>query len=577
MKRSASPVAETAKKLKISESFEEYYRPDPTYYPHPISWKKANEFNNGKRRKPCDLLDDYIKSQKVSNSAEISTVLHWFRMDHRLQDNTAFSAAVEKFRQLRKKHSDTRFVAVYTVNEHDWKAHLDSAWKLVFLREAVNSLRSSLQEIDVPLVIKNFHPKNPVLSNSHEFATWFKALCGEICGDNGVLVTANAQYETDELYRDLKIAGMTDEKFHFQVFHDQCVVQPGVLTTGKGSQYTVFTPWYKRWVKYLEEEQRGSKDIVKVNKIDVKEKVNDSVEALKALDSDEFKLAEEFTSYLPVKNIQIPTASEEAAHDLLESFIEKGKLKEYNEKKDILGLDSTSNLSCYITNGLMSTRAIVNRCFHENGALMHGDIRQNNSIENFIKEVAWRDFYRHVNCNWPYLSMEVAFKFETMEIKWENDQETFRKWCLGMTGFPIVDAIMRRLLHTGYINNRSRMIVASFLAKNLLIDWRWGERWFRKHLIDGDLASNSGGWGFCSSTGVDAQPFFRIFNMALQSQKYDPEGVFIKKWLPELKDVKEVKTLHESSLNRSKCGYPERIVDLKDSRERALAAFREVV
>ena len=240
---------------------------------------------------------------------------------------------------------------------------------------------------------------------------------------------------------------------------------------------------------------------------------------------------------------------------------------------------STSHLSCYITSGLISTRAVVNRGFHENGdSLMRKDIRQNNSMENFIKEVAWRDFYKHVACNWPYMSMEIAIKFETMDIKWVNDEEMFRKWCMGETGLPIVDAIMRKLLYTGYINNRSRMIVASFLSKNLLVDWRWGERWFRKHLMDADLTSNSGGWGFCSSTGIDAQPYFRIFNMKLQSEKYDPKGAFVKEWIPELRNINDVKILREGLANQpSVNGYPKPIVDLKESREKALETYREAI
>lgn len=198
---------------------------------------------------------------------------------------------------------------------------------------------------------------------------------------------------------------------------------------------------------------------------------------------------------------------------------------------------------------------------------MNKDIKKNNSLETFIKEVAWRDFYKHAISYWPFLSMDLPFKFETLNIKWENDVFLFEKWCYGETGIPIVDAIMLKMLKTGYINNRSRMITASFLAKNLLIDWRWGERWFRKHLIDYDTASNVGGWGFCASTGIDCQPYFRVFNMKLQSEKYDPEGKFIRHWLEN--DENDSDNVHEPK--------PNAIVDLRDSRERVLERFREVM
>lgn len=176
-------------------------------------------------------------------------------------------------------------------------------------------------------------------------------------------------------------------------------------------------------------------------------------------------------------------------------------------------------------------------------------------------------------------SMNKPFKPEYTNIEWEYDQENFKAWCEGRTGYPIVDAAMRQLNHCGYMHNRCRMIVASFLAKHLLIDWRMGERYFMEHLVDGDFASNNGGWGFSASTGVDPQPYFRIFNPLLQSEKFDTEGEYIRKWVKELEGIKG-KAIHDpyERGEKKKCkeaGYPERIVEHKMARERCLARYKE--
>ena len=179
-------------------------------------------------------------------------------------------------------------------------------------------------------------------------------------------------------------------------------------------------------------------------------------------------------------------------------------------------------------------------------------------------------------------SMSKSFKPEYTDIRWEYNTENFQAWTEGRTGYPIVDAAMRQLNHTGYMHNRCRMIVASFLAKHLLIDWRMGERYFMEHLIDGDFASNNGGWGFSSSTGVDPQPYFRIFNPWLQSEKFDLQGEYIKKWVPELRDLGGGKNgpVHDpygrrAELAATKNGYPRPIVEHKFARDRALARYKE--
>ena len=176
------------------------------------------------------------------------------------------------------------------------------------------------------------------------------------------------------------------------------------------------------------------------------------------------------------------------------------------------------------------------------------------------------------------LSMNKPFKPEYTNIQWEYNMDHFKAWCEGRTGYPIVDAAMRQIRQIGYMHNRCRMIVASFLAKDLLLDWRMGERYFMEHLIDGDFASNNGGWGFAASTGVDPQPYFRIFNPLLQSEKFDREGEFIRKWLPELRDIPG-RAIHDpygrgEGARAAKAGYPRPIVEHKTARDRALARYK---
>ncbi|RKP17893.1 DNA photolyase, FAD-binding/Cryptochrome, partial [Rozella allomycis CSF55] len=204
----------------------------------------------------------------------------------------------------------------------------------------------------------------------------------------------------------------------------------------------------------------------------------------------------------------------------------------------------------------------------------------NEGAVTWISELCWREFYRHVLFHYPRVCMYQPFKLETKNIKWRDDPEGFEKWCKGETGYPIVDAGMRQLNKTGWMHNRSRMIAAMFLTKDLLIDWRKGEKYFMENLIDGDFASNNGGWQWSASTGTDSQPYFRVFNPLLQSQKNDPDGVFIKKWVPELKGLNK-KQIHcpKDCLGASefkKLNYPLPLVDHDMARKRAIDAFKNL-
>lgn len=194
------------------------------------------------------------------------------------------------------------------------------------------------------------------------------------------------------------------------------------------------------------------------------------------------------------------------------------------------------------------------------------------SAEKFLKEIAWREFYYSILYHFPRVETETFIeKFN--DIPWENNEVFFKKWCEGQTGFPIIDAGMRELNTTGWMHNRVRMIVASFLTKDLLIDWKWGEKYFMEKLLDGDLAPNNGGWQWAASTGCDPQPYFRIFNPWLQSERFDPDGSYIRKFVPELKLI-ATKALHDPTAHRSQFGYPSPVVIHAEQKDKALSLYK---
>jgi len=249
-------------------------------------------------------------------------------------------------------------------------------------------------------------------------------------------------------------------------------------------------------------------------------------------------------------------------------------LRAYRDTRDFPARDATSHLSPHLHFGTVSVRELV-RAAREADAGADG--------KTWLDELVWREFYAYVLWHFPYAA-RGAFRRAYATIAWENDAEKFAAWCAGRTGYPIVDAAMRQLNATDWMHNRARMIVASFLTKDLLIDWRWGEKYFLQHLIDGDIASNNGGWQWAAGTGTDAQPFFRIFNPVLQGARFDPDGAYVKRWVPELARV-PAKYIHTpwrmpadvARRARVEIGrdYPAPIVEHAVQRERAVALYRQ--
>jgi deoxyribodipyrimidine photo-lyase len=349
----------------------------------------------------------------------------------------------------------------------------------------------------------------------------------------------------------------------------------GSVLKGNGEPYTVFTPYSRRW--------KASGPL--------------SRQDLLAPPASLPPVTAVATEALPQLGNRIAEigfcAGEPEAVLRLESFMSHS-IHQYAEGRNRADLDGTARLSPYFRFGMLSPRfaavmafealAIVDdkRAMHAQHERTTGATSAQLSIETWLSELIWRDFYITILRYFPHVR-GASFRSQYDAIQWNNDVQDFQAWQTGMTGYPVVDAAMRQLHTTGWIHNRLRMVVASFLVKDLLIDWRWGERWFMQQLLDGDPAANNGGWQWSAGTGTDAAPYFRIFNPVSQSKKVDPEGNYIRRWVPELAKVERTwihapwnMPLHVQRSVNCKIGedYPGPIVDHEWARERTLAAFR---
>jgi deoxyribodipyrimidine photo-lyase len=266
-------------------------------------------------------------------------------------------------------------------------------------------------------------------------------------------------------------------------------------------------------------------------------------------------------------------AGEAAARRRLEQFA-RTAVGDYHVTRDLPALDGTSALSPYLAAGVLSVRQCLAAAAAANGGRV--DEGEPGPV-TWVSELAWRDFYQHVLVAFERVSKGRAFKPETEGVRWRSDPDGLARWREGRTGYPIVDAAMRQLAATGWMHNRMRMVTAMFLTKDLLVDWREGERFFMQHLVDGDLGANNGGWQWSASTGTDAQPYFRVFNPSSQSKRYDPDGNYIRHYVPALRGVSTALLHAPEKLSAEvlrHTGYPPRIVDHDRARVRAIEAFR---
>lgn len=462
------------------------------------------------------------------------TQLVWFRNDVRVADNAALTAACKKNESVQ---------ACFIVTPKQWLEHDWSPARVQMMLDHANALSGRLAELGIKMTFLE----------APDFSRSIEVLAGHCRKQSIRQIHFNEEYGINERRRD-KSAKSALEKLGVGVnkYRDQTVAPVGSILTQQDEPYSVFTPFSRSWRKWVED-----------NQPEVFAQPKAIGEPVKPASYDQFP------SDFPEPPPRLVETGEDAAHQQLENFLDE-RAGDYKNMRDLPAIDGTSLLSPYLASGILSGKQclIAARQHQGMGANQEG-------LSTWTNEIAWRDFYINILYHYPRISMHRAFKTETEALTWNTPGEKFEAWKSGETGVPIVDAAMRQLNQTGWMHNRLRMVTAMFLTKNLFIDWRLGEAYFMSKLADGFLASNNGGWQWSASTGTDAAPYFRVFNPVTQSERFDPKGEFIRRFVPEVKDLDE-KQIHEPGRKGGKLpkGYPRPIVDLKESRKEAIAAFQ---
>jgi deoxyribodipyrimidine photo-lyase len=423
-----------------------------------------------------------------------SVTIFWFRRDLRLEDNAALYHALKNNTQVLPIFIFDKNILDKLEDKTDARVH--------FIHEAIQEIKTSLQKIGSDLLV--FYD-NPI--------DVFKLITQQYNLKN---VYANTDYEGYATQRDADVQLFLNTlNISFLLYKDQVIFEKNEVTKDDGLPYTVYTPYSKKWKMKWNPFYSKAYPNEKYFQHFVK-KESTSLMSLSAI------------GFSP-SNVVFPTKklNEEIA-------------KKYSQQRDIPSVNGTSKLGVHLRFGTISIRALAKKASMLN--------------ETYLNELIWRDFYHQITYHFPHINEGLSFKKQYDAIPWRNAPEDFAKWCNGQTGYAIVDAGMQELNTTGFMHNRVRMIAASFLIKHLLIDWRLGEAYFAKKLLDFDFAANNGGWQWASSSGCDAAPYFRIFNPYLQTKKFDPNMEYIKKWVPEFEDfTKYPKPMVEHEFARKRC------------------------
>jgi len=425
----------------------------------------------------------------------------WFRRDLRLEDNTALFYALQK---------GVPVLPVFIFDQHILSDLTDKTDRRVaFIHSALTGMQQQLVKMGSSLEIYYSTPLEA-----------FKQLLQKYSVQD---VYTNTDYEQYAIDRDTAIEQLlAGQHIGFHVYKDQVIFEKNEIVKDDQKPYTVFTPYSKKWKACLQE-----------NPVRI------------------YPATDYFNHFYQQPEQPVPSLETIGFQPTNFSFpmdrVDETLIANYTTQRDFPALHGTSKLGVHLRFGTISIRKLVKKALELN--------------ETFLNELIWRDFYQMILWHFPQISAGNAFKKEYDLIAWRNNEEDFNRWKEGNTGYPIVDAGMRELKETGFMHNRVRMVVASFLAKHLLIDWRRGEAWFAEKLLDFDFASNNGGWQWAAGCGCDAAPYFRIFNPALQTQKFDKDLKYIRKWVPELDSFT----------------YPQPMVVHEEARKRCLAAYGAVL
>ncbi|MEJ5056291.1 cryptochrome/photolyase family protein [Sphingobacterium sp. MYb382] len=420
--------------------------------------------------------------------------LFWFRRDLRLEDNVGLQQALQSgFPVLPLFIFDTDIL-------HQLEDKKDR--RVDYIHQALSLMNDALKAHGS--AISFFHDSPSVV---------FEALCEQY---DVQAVYCNRDYEPTAIQRDtLAFNFFKTKEIPFKAFKDQVIFDKSSIVKADGKPYTVYTPYARRWKENLQPSD------------------------LKAAEPD-------FTQLLPLSFVEIPTLEslgfEKTAIRFSKPTLDLGKIADYDKHRDFPAMEKTTELGIALRFGTISVRKCVTFAQQHN--------------QTWLSELIWREFFMQILYHFPQV-VQQSFKVKYDAIVWRNDEADFQRWCDGNTGYPIVDAGMRQLNTTGFMHNRVRMIVASFLCKHLLIDWRWGEAYFAAKLDDYDLSANNGNWQWAAGSGCDAAPYFRVFNPTLQTVKFDKDLAYVRKWVPELDTF----------------DYPQPMVEHAYARERALATY----
>lgn len=425
--------------------------------------------------------------------------LFWFRRDLRLEDNAGLYHALKKGNPV---------LPLFIFDKEILEKLPSRDARVLFIHQEISRLKKELEAMGSTLLVKYGKPLDVHKEIFETFAP--------------TAVFTNRDYEPYAQQRDKEIYNFYKEKdVPFKGYKDHVLLEKNEVLKDDGDPYVVFTPYMKTFKSVLTDFH------------------------LKPYPNKKYTSAYEQRKPLPNLSLK-ELGFEEFDFDFPSREIDKSIIKDYHKTRDIPSVKGTTRLSLHLRFGTISIRNLAKVAQQTN--------------EKYFNELIWRDFYQSILYHFPK-SLDDAFKRKYDEIKWENNEAHFKAWCAGKTGYPLVDAGMRELNETGFMHNRIRMLVASFLTKHLLIDWRWGETYFAEKLLDYEAASNVGGWQWAAGSGVDAAPYFRIFNPTLQLDKFDKDKKYVKQW------VKEFGTDE----------YPEPIVEHKKARERALDRYKEAV
>ena len=463
--------------------------------------------------------------------------LVWLRNDLRMDDNPSLKQACIESEEVH---------CIYIYSPEQIELHNEANSKVEFIINNLKDLNKSLKEFNIPLTIissKGFNDNAEKIIETIKKRSITKVFWNNVFG-------------ADEQKRDLDVKQVLQtNNINYETFDDQVVFAPGTIKTGENKPYSVFTPFKRRWIENFN---------IDLLDVEFEYSIKNNTEVISNVEDFDFEYKKSHSVDMSLWKI-----GEENAWSILMNYMDE-KIYSYSTDRNDPIIDGTSRLSPYLTMGIISSKRCILEALKKNNFELDSGEK---GIIKWIDEIVWREFYRNIMFSFPKVSKGMPFQDYTKNIKWRFNEEEFNAWKNGKTGFPIIDSAMRQLITEGWMHNRLRMVVAMFFTKNMLHDWRLGEAYFMQNLLDGDFSSNNGGWQWSSSTGTDAAPYFRIFNPITQSKNFDSDGLFIKKHVTELKEL-DKKEIHDpAEKTRNHLNYPSQILDLKQSRLRAIEAF----